>query len=357
MVGFLLTMWRLKANSESMNSRVKSSLPPISVIIAARNDLAMLKKNLDYFLNQDYPTFEVIVVNDRSNDGTEEYLIETASGHFNMRIVSISSTTEVVGKKNALANGIDEASYDHLVFSDADCRPNSNQWLFYFGKSFASGFELIIGFGLFERIPHSLSNALYRLEALKIALRYSLSANLGKPYMAVGRSLGYTKNLYRSVNGFQSHMHIQSGDDDLFVQSLPKKTKTKIEPKALTISETPSSFKSWFLQKQRHLTTGNNYRWSILIALGLNEFSELLMFLGVIYLGTKEIDYYWGILFALILIRYFLFSVVIAITESIINYKSVKFKEIWLELFLSILNPLFSVASQLRQSEVWIRRK
>jgi len=355
-VAYVFTVIYLKVYEHSNRDVEKSELPFISIIIVAHDDLEMLAKNLPHFFALDYPDYEVVLVNDRSTDGTQEWLNTLALKHDKLTIVSVSKDVENPGKKTAIVRGIACAKSNFLVFSDADCYPASNDLLLNFGKSFSKGYELILGFGLFESTD-KFSNILYRIESVKIALRYSLAAIIGRPYMGVGRSMGYTKSLFTKVSGFTSHSHIKSGDDDLFVQSIPRGTKTKVVPQALTISETPSGFMSWFLQKQRHLSTGKLYRFHTILVLGLIELSELLSIIGVFTLFLVRIDSQWFVLFSLILLRLGLLAVLISTFNSLIHYRSVKLKEIWLELFLSILNPLFSVASQLRQSEEWIRRK
>jgi hypothetical protein len=106
-------------------------------------------------------------------------------------------------------------------------------------------------------------NHLIRYDAFWGGLQYLSFALAGVPYMGVGRNLGYLKQRFLEHGGFKSHMHLASGDDDLFVNEIARKsnTGTVIGPKSITLSEPKKSWKAWWTQKRRHLTTGTRYRF------------------------------------------------------------------------------------------------
>ena len=109
---------------------VSSDTPGVSIIIAARNEADNIFKNLPFILDQDYPEFEVIVVNHQSMDESK-YILDAFEHEFpNMRVINVEKSTHLkFGKKLPLTIGIKGAKYEHLLFTDADCKPASNQWL------------------------------------------------------------------------------------------------------------------------------------------------------------------------------------------------------------------------------------
>jgi glycosyltransferase involved in cell wall biosynthesis len=257
------------------------NLPPVSVIICARNEDDNLTQNLPLILSQDYPDFEVVVVNDCSYDLTGDVLEEFGKKNPKLKIVTIKEDEYYQhGKKVAVMMGIKGAKNEHLLLTDADCRPASDQWLRKMAADFDEKTELILGYGPYEK-GKGLLNKLIRFDAFFIALQY-LSYSLARmTYMGVGRNLAYRKELFYRKKGFASHYHIQSGDDDLFVNEAATKTNTRVEldPLSFCYSATKKSLREWWFQKKRHLQTGHKYKFSHKFLLGLYVFSQWI-FLG-----------------------------------------------------------------------------
>src|SRR5688572_24865485 len=107
-----------------------AELPAISVIVCARNEEDNLFKNLPAILEQDYPRFEVIVVNDMSIDESKHIIQAYQKQYNHLRFVEIEKNRHrTFGKKMPLTIGIKGAQYEHLVMIDADCYPAGKQWL------------------------------------------------------------------------------------------------------------------------------------------------------------------------------------------------------------------------------------
>lgn len=249
---------------------------PLSVIIAAKNEAKNLSENLDLVLNQKYSTFEVIVVNDQSVDNTNSVLELLAKQHKHLKIIQIKKGGQS-SKKNALSLGIKTARYEHLIFTDADCSPVSQYWLKNIQRHFTKKHMLILGFSPYQKQP-GLLNTLIQFETLQTAINYFGFANLGMAYMGVGRNLAYTKSLYKIKNGFQSHKHLLSGDDDLFVNQVNQKNKVglSINPDSFVESKPKARFKSWIEQKRRHITTASHYQLKHKLCLGFQYLTKVL---------------------------------------------------------------------------------
>lgn len=263
-----------------------TALPPVSVVICARNEENFLEKNLQYVLEQDYPEYEVIVVNDCSWDGTQRVLEEYRKKYSNLRTLMIQEDNIYKhGKKLALTVGIRSAKYEYMVFTDADCRPANNQWLKALMSAFDDNTEIVLGYGAYDR-RKGIINRLIRMDTFQIGLHYLSLAVAGMPYMGVGRNLAYRKSLFFKQKGFAPYSHIPSGDDDLFINKAATRANTKIALgcDSITISEPKESIKEWVRQKRRHVSTARYYKSSSLIVLGMKAFGQYLYLLSFIAL-------------------------------------------------------------------------
>ncbi len=269
----------------------KNSTKGVSVIICARNEADNLEKFLPLILDQEYPEFEVVVVNDCSTDHTEEVLSKMKTQHDHLRYTNIPVNEKFShGKKLALTIGLKSARYDHVLLTDADCYPASKLWLQSMTCKLEGKKDIILGYGRYER-EKGLLNTIIRYETAFTALQYFSFALKGLPYMGVGRNLAYRKELFFENRGFSSHYHIASGDDDLFVNQNANKSNTtvEIEMESHTISIPKKSAGAWFRQKRRHLTAGSLYSKGSRFRLGIELISRILFYasyISISVLGT-----------------------------------------------------------------------
>jgi len=258
MIHYIINVFPL-ANKKQTERSIKQE--PVSVIICARNEDDNLTEFLPKFLVQDYPVFEVIVVNDCSIDNTENVIDEFAKIFPNLKKVNIKEDDYYKhGKKFAVLIGIKGAQYNNLLFTDADCFPADEYWIRDMSAGFTSEKEIVLGYGAYKKETGFL-NKLIRFDAFLIASNYLSAALKGKGYMGVGRNLAYKKDLFYKQKGFSKHYHIQSGDDDLFINEACTSTNTAVvvSSSAVTYSLAKKTFIDWKRQKQRHLTTAPHY--------------------------------------------------------------------------------------------------
>jgi glycosyltransferase involved in cell wall biosynthesis len=235
---------------------------PVSVIISARNEEKNLSDNLPLILEQNYPDFEVIVINDCSIDDSEHILKEIQLKYPHLRIVTVTENDRFkTGKKFALTMGIKAAKNEYLLFTDADCQPASPNWITRMVSNFSGSTEIVLGYSPYNK-ANGFLNLFIRFETIKTAINYLSAALAENPYMGIGRNLAYTKAVFFKGKGFGSHMHIMSGDDDLFVNQNANSVNTAIEihPDAFTFSTAKSTLTSWYVQKRRHMGVGKLYK-------------------------------------------------------------------------------------------------
>ena len=236
---------------------------PVSVIICARNEEHNLEKNLPSILTQDYPDYEVIVVNDCSEDDSEFVLERFQKKYKHLKTTTIKQDEKFYhSKKLALTIGIKAAKNELLLLTDADCFTESNRWIEKMQTKFSDKKEIVLGYGGYNKEKKIINN-LIRFDTLFIALQYMTYALAHRPYMGVGRNMAYKKSLFFKHKGFASHNHIESGDDDLFVSEAATKKNTSIEisKDSITRSEAEQNFHSWFKQKKRHYSSSKLYRF------------------------------------------------------------------------------------------------
>ncbi|OKS85472.1 glycosyltransferase [Mucilaginibacter polytrichastri] len=270
-----------KLNSYKQLTELPGAVIPVSVIISARNEAENLTKYLPNILEQQHPEFEVVVVNDCSVDGSDVILDAFQAKYPHLKIVNVTESRKFkTGKKFAVTMGIKAAKYAQLLFTDADCQPASAHWITRMAANFENPeTEIILGYSPYYKTG-GLLNSLIRFETIKTAVNYLSAALRGNAYMGVGRNMGYRKELFFKVKGFASHMHIMSGDDDLFVNANATKYNTVIEmhPESFTFSEPKTSFGAWFKQKKRHMGAGKLYKGKHKRMLGADALSGLLFY-------------------------------------------------------------------------------
>jgi cellulose synthase/poly-beta-1,6-N-acetylglucosamine synthase-like glycosyltransferase len=259
---------------------------PVSLIVCAHNELENLRELVPLLLRQDYPAgFELVLIDDRSQDDTYLYaqqLSQYYPGRF--RLVTVAHTPAgFAPKKYALTLGIKAARYERLLFTDADCRPVSFDWLCLMQRGFAqkNGADMVLGYSGYAELP-GLLNQLIRYETLLTAAQYLSFAWAGRPYMGVGRNLAYTRATFTSTKGFASHIRRLSGDDDLLVQdavAAGARAAVVADEPAHTLSQPAETWGAWWRQKRRHLSAGNRYRAADRRRIGFFMGSNVLFYL------------------------------------------------------------------------------
>ena len=289
-------------------AKIQKSTPkriPISVIVCAKNEEENVKQFVPILAEQDYPDFEIILIDDASSDETLEVFEAFEKQYSNIRLVKVENNEAFWGnKKFALTLGIKAAKREYLLFTDADCYPVSKDWIKEMSSQFTAEKTIVLGYGAYDKIAGSFLNKIIRFETMLTAVQYFSWAKMGHPYMGVGRNLAYKKDEFFNVNGFIDHMKIRSGDDDLFINQAAKGKNTTVcfSPESFTYSQPKTSFKDWFAQKRRHVSTAALYKTFDRMQLGAFYLSQLLFLLLPIVLLAFQ--YQWIIVVSLIGFRY-----------------------------------------------------
>ncbi len=273
-----------KLRKKSEGREQDAALPGVSVILCAHNESENLSSYLQALLTQDYPEYEVIVVDDGSEDNTreviEQYMVHNARLH--MTFVPYGARVGST-KKLALTLGAKAAQYDYLLLTDADCTPESNHWIRSMMAGFEGGKDIVLGFGAYFYEKGHV-NRLVRFDTLFNGLHYLGAALCGHPYMGVGRNLAYKKSLFFESGGFTHLMTNKAGDDDLFVNHVATKANTAvvISRESFTWSLAKKTMKEWWQQKRRHVSVSPAYRTETKARLAFEPITRGLFYAAVL---------------------------------------------------------------------------
>ncbi|MES2628836.1 MAG: glycosyltransferase [Bacteroidota bacterium] len=349
-VAFYSRLSFLKVSDETVNTGKKV---PVTVIICAKNEDENLIRNLPKIFEQNYPEFQVIVVNDGSWDDTKEILEAFQKRYSNLHTINIEENDHHrMGKKLALTLGIKGAKYDHVLLTDADCEPVSNNWINRMAAPFSNGSTLVLGHSPVKKEAGFL-NLLIRFDNLITALSYHSFSLARVTYMGVGRNLAYSKQLFFDVGGFKKHYSIVSGDDDLFVNEIAGRARTVsvLNPDSIIETVGKNTFKAWFRQKQRHYTTVKYYKASHRTLLAIPHIFSVFFYISAIFLMFFK--GYQLTALSLVLAKWLLqifFNYRAAIK---LGHKDAALLSPFLEIVLLVLNPIIYFAQLYNRQPGW----
>ncbi len=254
---------------------------PVSVIVYAHGDPEELRRNLPALLNQDYPEYEVIVTNDRSDIESKNVLEQLSTEYRHLHYTDIPADTRYMShKKLALTMGIKAAKHDILLFTETDCTPISPKWITTMAGTYDRETEIVLGFctyrhtdGFFQKLI-AYDNLMNGLQMLSSALTHH-------PYTGNGQNLSYRRQLFFARKGFSKSLYLHAGSDDLFINEAANDTNTQVQysPDALTETckiEDPSI---WKQTKISHAATGRYYKGNALLFYRMDNYSNLLFLL------------------------------------------------------------------------------
>ena len=351
-------------NKATSNEQIgyATEFPPLSVVICARNESENLRQFLPGILEQDYPQFEVIVINDGSTDESEDLLVELEEKYHHLyHTFTPESARYISRKKLALTVGIKASKYDWLVFTDADCRPASKDWLKLMARNFTPRTEIVLGYSGYERTKGWL-NFKASFDNLFSSIRYLGFAVIDKPYMGIGRNMAYRKDLFFKSRGFSAHLNLQRGDDDLFINEVATNINTRVEtdPNAIVRMQPLDRYKTWKEEKLSYLATSQYFQGSQRHLLGFETTSRLFFHMLIIaLLVISIIQFHWlamGVTLLAWIIRYIIQAVIINKTATELGERHYYFSLPIFDILLPLDRLKFSMYRVFRGKGDFMRR-
>lgn len=269
----------------SKKEKATSDTPPLSVVLVAKDAASDLQKNLPAILEQDYPDFEVIVIYDQSSDDDCEdvlKLLKDKYPHLHYSFIP-DSARYISHKKLGITMGIKASRHEWLVFTEPNCRPVSNQWLRKMARNFSEKTDIVLGYSNYEKTK-GWFNRKVTFDTMLHSMRYLGRAIGGHPYMGCGRNMAYRKSLYYQHKGFTTHLNLQRGEDDLFVNQTANGKNTQVEacPESIVRITEPHYQKNWYEDKLSYTMTSRLYKGFSRYIMGFETCTRLLFLAMVI---------------------------------------------------------------------------
>ena len=328
----------------------KSGPQPVSIIICARNEAENLSNFLPSVLEQDYPDFEVIVVNDCSEDNSYDILGKYLTQYPRLRISTVNKDPKFThNKKFAQFIGIKAAKNEILLFTDADCHPESDKWLEGMTSHFDENINFVLGYGGYLK-EKGLLNKYIRYDSMTIAMQYLGMAIRGFPYMGVGRNLAYRRSVFFRNKGFGSHNHVISGDDDLLVNTIAtsKDTCVELRKETHTRSVPCTDLDEWINQKKRHLTTAPYYKLRDKFLLITEPATRILFYITFIILITNL--FLWPWLSVVFTLRLICQITVFTLVQKKLEESELLFYLLFFDIFSPLINTFIFLSNIRRRS-------
>lgn len=255
---YLLLMLYLTFGWLSLGEYHRDNRPPhtkVSIIIAVRNEIKTIENCLHSISLQDYnkALFEVIVIDDHSEDKTVNYIKSFIDNHPEL-LIRLVEQSQAEGKKKAIAQGIHRSNGTLIITTDADCTMGP-QWLsttvnYYetYGVSMIAGpVEISDEKNIFEKMQS--------LEFLSLIATTASTITLNLPLMCNGANLAFEKEAYQAIGSNQLNAKYTSGDDVFLLKQIKYKLKERIgfikHPAAIVSTQAQPTVSSFINQRIR----------------------------------------------------------------------------------------------------------
>ena len=278
-------------------NNVQTPATRISVIIAARNEEESIGSLLSALNNQSYPAtlFEVIVVDDHSTDNTADVVKQFE----NIKLVTLHEPEQNSYKKKAIETGIQHASGDLIVTTDADCLPGEH-WLSTLA-SFHQQNEIV--FIAAPVVFHHQNNVLEIFQALDFLTLQGITAvSVDSKLFAMsnGANMAYSREIFYEVDGFSGVDKIASGDDMLLMNKIWTRDKQKIQyllsPDAIVYTPPMKTWKTFLNQRIRWASKAAYYKNITITVVMLVVYFFNLLFPTLFFAGFWNTDYWFWLI-------------------------------------------------------------
>jgi cellulose synthase/poly-beta-1,6-N-acetylglucosamine synthase-like glycosyltransferase len=261
--GYYILHWRTLKPAPA----VSADQPGVSIIIAARNEAAHILACLDSLLVQGYPAdkMEIVVVDDHSTDATAALVAQLADPR--VRLLRLADYPAYIRrpatKKSAITLGVDQATHDLLVLTDADTVPKPG-WISAHVRCRRAANTV------FQTGPVLIGAATSMLDIMQAIEYHALMTVTGAGQvsglhdLANGANMAFTRQAFRAVGGYAGNFEYASGDD-LFLaekmrQAFPSGLAFVKDPQAIVHTEAMHTWPALFAQRKRWAGKNNALR-------------------------------------------------------------------------------------------------
>ncbi|MDR2936690.1 MAG: glycosyltransferase [Rikenellaceae bacterium] len=353
LIYILVVYWRIPGYRQSVKNPEQF---PVSIVVVVRDQLYWIEEALPKLLAQNYPTFEVVVVDDASETDLGSAVQMMMLACPNLRYTRLNPSSKLTRtRKLALTVVIKACAYPNILFTEPNCYPTSDQWLSIMAKGFSAG-DVVIGYCGMEETP-GFRNRLIRCDRLMTSVRYLSAAIAGRPYRGIAQNLAYTSAIYFGNKGF-NRLDLNTGDDDLFIRKIARRDNTAIilNPKA-TLRQYPyRTFRAWFGERKYLSYTFRYYPTGVKNGQFVEFFSRLLFWGATIALlaGTLRIHPLWIAAGGAILLRWLVLLFTVSRVARRLGERGLLGALLFHDLFSPVWEVLLALARRIRPSKgIW----
>jgi len=340
---YIVVYARPLRKAKKLQARGYDEQPPVSVIVYTKNESENLKLHLPALLTQDYPNYEIIVVNDGSTDESDEVLKLFEQEYPNLYHTYIPEDAKYLSRKKlALTVAIKAAKNDILLFTEANCEPLSKFWIATMARNYSPDIAIVLGFSAYGH-HKGFMHKLISYDNLNTGLEYLSSALVHRAYAGNGRNLSYKKDLFFKHKGYYKSLSLHAGDDDLFINESATKKNTTVEysPLGITQMGKVDHFKVWKEIKVSRAATQKYYKGGRLTFFKMEDLSFFLFFVLTIagiclgISGNWLLAVFAGLLY---MMRLIIKSVIFHKSAKMLQQRPVTGSLLLLELVLPLFN-------------------
>lgn len=308
-----------------------------SVVIPFRNEAVHLPELLASLSKLNYPQshFEILLVNDQSEDRSEEIVLDfILKSSLNIRLVQ-SIRKSGSPKKDALTSGISHSKFEWIVTTDADCVVPKNWLLDYNAIIQQKSPKMVCGPVLYLSSGKILED-FQQLDGLSLQTVTAGSFGLNRPILANGANLGFEKKVFYSVNGFDGNDHLASGDDIFLMEKIKQQFPGKVfflKSKEAAVRTKPQKrFQNLINQRVRWLSKTSKQKNGFSVVLGFLVFSANLLVLltPLLMLIHPHVSLFY---FGLILLK-LLLDFIVVLQTSAFHQINIRFGSFFISFFL-----------------------
>ncbi len=320
---------------------IKNIEASVSVIIPVRNEEKNILGLLNDLKNQNYPPgkFEVLVIDDHSEDGTEKLVQKFISENPAHQIRRIQN--EGSGKKSAIQLGVQQAKNPIIFTIDADCRVGA-EWMKALQNAFSDEEVRMISAPVVYQGENTLFKKIQSFEFLSLVASAAGAIGIRLPFMCNGANLAFRKSVFEEVGGFEGNAKVASGDDVFLLHKIKKQfgasaIRFSRDKKAIVKTQATENFSAFLKQRKRWASKSKAYKdfFTLLLAAIVAGFNTLI----ILFLVFSFID---PVYFALFLLSLALkFVVDLPILWSACRFSG-KQKLMWLYLPVQLFYPFYT---------------
>ena len=321
--------------------------PNVSVIVYCNENFDDIEKHIIAFLEQDYPNFEVVVVNDGDDSDLKDTVTLLKEKYPNLSYTYVPKEAHSLSRKKlALTVGIKATQYDIVGFTDAFCRPTSNKWLAKMIRNFITDIDIVIG-NSYE-LGEEKAKWSYRFYRLFFKLKFFSYAIMRRPYMGEGTNMFIRKELFFNNRGFSSNLSVQYGEDDIFANEIMTKENCRVELSSEAAIENRMYDINGDLREMRlrRSFTDKILKTSAHFVFGIEQISCILFyisFIAIVVWGIISNYLLYTIAISMFAIRYLSQSIIINRASKTLNCGVNGFETLFYDFIRPIENIRFAI--------------